>query len=131
MSETTNNYWSGRALAKESEKGAQQEMQECMVSVSPLQSLDPDEYGKKITHTTALKRVTESTRQKDAKKKLTRQASEKGGREDIESRPVTSKVESTGCSGSAQATTWIIRSSLHPSMVGGRGQIRSKIDGRI
>lgn len=101
------------------------------MSVSPLQSLDLDKYDKKIPHTTALKRVAESTRQKDAKKKLTRQASEKGGREDIGSRPVTSRVESTGCSGSAQATTWIIRSSIHPSMVGRRGQIRSKIDGRI
>ena len=78
--------------AKESENGAQQEMQECMVSVSPLQSLNPDEYDKKTPHTAALKRVTELTRQKDAKKKLTRQASGEGEREDIESSPLTSKV---------------------------------------
>lgn len=42
-----------------------------MHGVSPLVSLDPDEYDKKIPHTAALKRVVESTRQKDAKRKLT------------------------------------------------------------
>jgi hypothetical protein len=62
--------------------------------VSPLQSLDPDEYDKtKIPHTEALKRVTESTRQKDAKKKLTNLG------EDIGSSPVASKVLRRECLG--------------------------------
>lgn len=64
-----------------------------MHGVSPLQSLDPEKYDNKIPHTVALKRVTESTRQKDAKKKLTNLG------EDIESSPVPRKVLERECSG--------------------------------
>lgn len=87
------------------------------VCVCPLHSLDPDEYDKKIPHTAALKRVTEPTRQKDAKKKLTNLG------EDIESSPVASKVLERECSGH--------RPVHQESHGGGRGQIRSKTDRRI
>ena len=75
--------------------------------LSPLQSLDPDEYDKKkIPHTAALKRVTKSTRQKGAKKKLTNLG------EDIWE---VVQSQARYWSGNARATTRFMRSS----MVGG------------